>query len=93
MTASFEILSNSSVIIVQLLAASLNEAQRDTGADGSITCSLDSRNAMCTPEFNVLFPDMFMLQYRSWGRELDEGRVPEGITAMLEELGAVKQEK
>jgi hypothetical protein len=33
-----------------------------------------------------------MLQYRSWGRELDEGRVPEGITAMLEELGAVKQE-
>ncbi|XP_069700824.1 REPTOR-binding partner [Periplaneta americana] len=32
-------------------------------------------------------------KYRSWGRELDEGRVPEGITAMLEELGAVKQEK
>ncbi|XP_023711390.1 REPTOR-binding partner [Cryptotermes secundus] len=32
-------------------------------------------------------------KYRSWGRELDEGRVPEGIPAMLEELGAVKQEK
>jgi hypothetical protein len=34
-----------------------------------------------------------LLQYHSWGRELDEGRVPEGITAMLEELGAIKQEK
>lgn len=34
-----------------------------------------------------------MLQYHSWGRELDEGRVPEGITAMLEEIGAIKQEK
>ncbi|KAJ9576147.1 hypothetical protein L9F63_006969 [Diploptera punctata] len=32
-------------------------------------------------------------KYRLWGRELDEGRVPEGIHAMLEELGAVKQEK
>ncbi|KAJ9589791.1 hypothetical protein L9F63_027949, partial [Diploptera punctata] len=32
-------------------------------------------------------------RYRLWGRELDEGRVPEGIHAMLEELGAVKQEK
>lgn len=66
---------------------------RDTGADGSLNCSLESRNGMCTPEFKVLFPYLFMLQYRSWGRELDEGRVPEGIPAMLEELGAVKQEK
>lgn len=32
-------------------------------------------------------------KYRSWNRELDEGRVPEGITAMLEELGAIKLEK
>jgi hypothetical protein len=36
---------------------------------------------------------LHLLQYQSWGRELDEGRVPEGITAMLEELGAIKQEK
>jgi hypothetical protein len=36
---------------------------------------------------------MYVLQYWSWGQELDEGRVPEGITAMLEELGAIKQEK
>jgi hypothetical protein len=55
--------------------------------------SLGSHNAMCTPELMVLFPYMLMLQYRSWGRELDEGRVPEGIPAMLEELGAIKQEK
>lgn len=32
-------------------------------------------------------------KYHSWGRELDEGRMPEGITAMLEEMGAIKQEK
>jgi hypothetical protein len=34
-----------------------------------------------------------MLQYQTWGREMDDGRVPEGISAMLEELGAIKQEK
>jgi hypothetical protein len=34
-----------------------------------------------------------VLQYHSWGREIDEGKVPEGITTMLEEMGAVKQEK
>ncbi|XP_033223465.1 REPTOR-binding partner isoform X2 [Belonocnema kinseyi] len=30
--------------------------------------------------------------YRSWGSELDAGRVPDGIQAMLEELGALKRE-
>ncbi|XP_067003086.1 REPTOR-binding partner [Anabrus simplex] len=32
-------------------------------------------------------------KYRAWGLELDEGRMPEGIHALLEELGAIKQEK
>nr|CAD7439722.1 unnamed protein product [Timema bartmani]CAD7453842.1 unnamed protein product [Timema tahoe] len=32
-------------------------------------------------------------KYRSWGKELDEGRVPEGMHALLEEMGAIKQEK
>jgi hypothetical protein len=41
----------------------------------------------------MLFYLMHVLQYRAWGREMDEGRVPEGIQAMLEELGAIKQEK
>uniref|UniRef100_T1HVL7 BZIP domain-containing protein n=1 Tax=Rhodnius prolixus TaxID=13249 RepID=T1HVL7_RHOPR len=31
-------------------------------------------------------------KYRSWNKELDEGRVPEGFEVLLEELGAVKQE-
>ncbi|XP_043481662.1 REPTOR-binding partner isoform X3 [Leptopilina heterotoma] len=30
--------------------------------------------------------------YRFWGQELDAGRVPEGIQAMLEELGTMKKE-
>jgi hypothetical protein len=34
-----------------------------------------------------------VLQYYSWGIELDEGRVPEGMTGVLEEIGAIKQEK
>jgi hypothetical protein len=41
----------------------------------------------------MLLHFVHVLQYRAWGRELDEGRVPEGITAMLEELGIIKQEK
>lgn len=35
----------------------------------------------------------FRLQYRQWGQELDAGRVPEGLQAMLEELGSLKREK
>jgi len=31
--------------------------------------------------------------YRSWGMELDSGRVPEGLQAMLEELGTMKMEQ
>ncbi|XP_044734932.1 REPTOR-binding partner [Chrysoperla carnea] len=31
-------------------------------------------------------------KYRIWGREIDEGRIPEGMQALLEELGAVKLE-
>ncbi|XP_015115125.1 REPTOR-binding partner [Diachasma alloeum] len=31
--------------------------------------------------------------YRSWGQELDAGRVPEGLQTMLEELGALKKER
>jgi len=31
-------------------------------------------------------------KFRLWGRELDEGRVPEGFQAFLEEMGAVKTE-
>ncbi|XP_049810821.1 REPTOR-binding partner isoform X2 [Schistocerca nitens] len=32
-------------------------------------------------------------KYRLWGKELDEGRMPEGMQVLLEEIGAVKQEK
>ncbi|XP_050421523.1 REPTOR-binding partner [Adelges cooleyi] len=31
-------------------------------------------------------------KYRLWCLEVDEGRIPEGLPALLEELGAVKQE-
>ncbi|XP_015603541.1 cAMP-responsive element-binding protein-like 2 isoform X2 [Cephus cinctus] len=31
--------------------------------------------------------------YRQWGLELDAGHVPEGLQTMLEEFGALKQEK
>ncbi|XP_012268262.1 cAMP-responsive element-binding protein-like 2 isoform X3 [Athalia rosae] len=31
--------------------------------------------------------------YQQWGLELDAGQVPKGLQAMLEELGALKQEK
>lgn len=32
------------------------------------------------------------LQFRGWGRDLDEGRVPEGFQTFLEEMGAMKAE-
>lgn len=35
----------------------------------------------------------FVSQYCLMGHELDEGRVPEGMHAILEELGTIKQEK
>ncbi|XP_012280347.1 cAMP-responsive element-binding protein-like 2 [Orussus abietinus] len=31
--------------------------------------------------------------YRQWGQELDAGRVPEGLQAMLEEIGDFQPEK
>jgi len=31
-------------------------------------------------------------QYRTWCVEVDEGRIPEGLPGLLDELGAVKQE-
>ncbi|XP_031839915.1 REPTOR-binding partner isoform X2 [Nomia melanderi] len=31
--------------------------------------------------------------YRQWGQELDAGRVPEGLQAMLEDFGSLKREK
>jgi len=31
-------------------------------------------------------------KYRNWGKELDEGRIPEGLEKFLEESGTVKQE-
>ena len=31
--------------------------------------------------------------YRQWGSELDAGRVPDGLQAMLEEFGSLKREK
>ncbi|XP_066588436.1 REPTOR-binding partner isoform X1 [Prorops nasuta] len=30
--------------------------------------------------------------YRQWGQELDAGRIPDGLQAMLEELGTLKRE-
>lgn len=33
-----------------------------------------------------------LLQYRQWCHEIDEGHIPEGMQALLEELGAVKLE-
>jgi len=53
-------------------------------------------NGVCCWLISVIYSVIcfvLVLQYRSWGRELDEGRVPEGFTAMLEEMGAIKQEK
>lgn len=32
-------------------------------------------------------------KYREWNRELDDDRIPEGFTDLLEEMGAVKTEK
>ncbi|GLV35564.1 REPTOR-binding partner [Carabus blaptoides fortunei] len=31
-------------------------------------------------------------KYRSWAQDLDEGRVPEGMQQLLEEVGALKKE-
>ncbi|XP_076676637.1 REPTOR-binding partner [Andrena cerasifolii] len=31
--------------------------------------------------------------YRQWGSDLDAGRVPDGLQAMLEEFGSLKREK
>ncbi|KAL5234809.1 hypothetical protein ACI65C_002219 [Semiaphis heraclei] len=31
-------------------------------------------------------------KYRTWCVEVDEGRIPEGLPGLLDELGAVKQE-
>lgn len=35
----------------------------------------------------------FSIQYQQWAREIDEGRIPDGMQAILEEMGALKQEK
>ena len=32
-------------------------------------------------------------KYQLWAREIDEGKIPEGIQELMEELGALKQEK
>lgn len=34
----------------------------------------------------------YLSQYRMWCSEVDEGRIPEGLPGLLDELGAVKQE-
>ena len=34
-----------------------------------------------------------LFQYRGWGVEIDSGRVPEGLQAMLEDLGTLKSER
>lgn len=40
--------------------------------------------------FSILFNSTF--QYRQFANELDAGRFPEGMQAVLEEVGALKQE-
>ncbi|XP_063232885.1 REPTOR-binding partner isoform X1 [Bacillus rossius redtenbacheri] len=32
-------------------------------------------------------------KYRSWGKAMDDGRIPDGLHELLEELGAIKKEK
>ncbi|KAK7788985.1 hypothetical protein R5R35_008680 [Gryllus longicercus] len=32
-------------------------------------------------------------KYKTWGHEIDEGHMPEGIQTLLEEMGTIKQEK
>ncbi|XP_046392510.1 REPTOR-binding partner isoform X2 [Ischnura elegans] len=32
-------------------------------------------------------------KYKQWGKELDEGKMPDEIKALLEEVGTMKQEK
>ncbi|CAD1477682.1 unnamed protein product [Heterotrigona itama] len=49
----------------------------------SRTESTECEGVSCTKE----------AKYRQWGQELDAGRVPEGLQAMLEELGSLKREK
>lgn len=34
-----------------------------------------------------------LFQYLHWAKEIDEGRIPEGMQAILEEVGALKREK
>lgn len=42
---------------------------------------------------SVILCMCFKFQYQLWATEIDEGRIPEGIQALMEELGALKQEK
>lgn len=39
-----------------------------------------------------MFKTLFLFKYQFWAKEIDEGRVPEGIQALMEELGTLKQE-
>ena len=32
-------------------------------------------------------------KYQHWAHEIDEGRIPEGIQELMEEMGVLKQEK
>lgn len=34
-----------------------------------------------------------VLQYYKWNLEIDQGRMPDGIEAVLQEIGVVKQEE
>ncbi|KYM99604.1 hypothetical protein ALC62_09663 [Cyphomyrmex costatus] len=56
-----------------------------------------ARNAMevepmCIVENETVSSTIFW-RYRQWTQELDAGRVPEGLQAVLEEFGTLKQEQ
>lgn len=35
---------------------------------------------------------LYFFQYRMWCIDIDDGKIPDGLPGLLEELGAVKQE-
>jgi hypothetical protein len=50
---------------------------------------------LCFTNIKTLFYNNYFihLQYYKWNLEIDQGRMPEGIDEMLQELGVVKQEE
>lgn len=56
------------------------------------TTSLISSQTLDLLRFTFIYILNYIFQYYKWNLELDQGRMPEGLEELLQEMGVVKQE-